>query len=349
MSSSPTVWCSLPWFSFEDLGSAGYRPCAYHQPISPGADQSLEGRWRSRESGDLRYAFLVGRTPAGCLPCKSSEEASGVSPRLREMKRLGLSQQINLQTIAGLKAPHSLSVRLEEGAEEKVIPDHWLHELTHLTFFGAEPFSHKLFTDTVYRMVETGDAAHVSLALTTELCADPGGILQTLAQFGNLTVQVNLLDLGPRLDFLLPGTSSEFYSRLQGLRDFTTPGSISLVIQVNILNVFYISELLDKFRSEFPEFLIHLDTDSAEPDFHIRNLPPKAKSDVGHSLKYIDAKNFNFSTDRGPRTLIESLSLSGDPASVPKAFQRILKDSGRKPEEFKETFSLLWPFIEVPA
>lgn len=336
MNQNIPVACSLPWYSFEDHGPRGYRQCAHFRDTFHSYDSDFNLRWRSRDLGEIRYAMLVGRTPAGCADCGEAT---------REMKRLGVPAHINPVTVPGLVSPRALSIRLGDGAPA-MIPEPWLPELTHLTFFGAEPFSQPDFISTISRFVDSGDAAHVSLSLTTELSADPGEILLALAQFGNLTVQANVIDLGNRLDFISAEPSANIRERLIRLRDYTTPGSVSIVLRVTALNVLSLPELLELIHRDHPLSPIHLDPDSAAPEFHISQLPPKAKSEAGHRLKFIDPDKFGLSASHGIRPVIAALGGGADPTLFRSSVDRLIKDSGKDIDTFRVMYPDLSRFLE---
>jgi hypothetical protein len=290
--------------------------------------------------------MLTDKKPQGCRPCADAEEAGKTSFRQRELQRLGIEGPQTIATLANVQAPHNLSIRLGPGSQFD-IPEKWFRELTHITYYGAEPFLDEYFATAINSVVSSQHASHISLALTSDLSGDPAPFLKQLDSFQHVSIQLDIFDIGERLNFLFPENWDQLHQRLFHLQNLSKKHRVTIMVRLNVLNILYLQDILSHFRNEFPDFIIGTDTESAEKDFHIRNLPSKAKSDVGHALKFISASDFNFSDPRGVRPVLDALTGGEIGNSFSTSIQRFISKYRKDDGHFLATFKRLSPYYEV--
>ncbi len=350
----PEAWCSLPWLSLEFSDAMGIRPCSHSRDFFPLSSTNLHDLWRSRDMGNARYEIVSGRRPKGCSSCTQLEDQGMKSPRQIENEKQPFKDHRALEKLALTSSPFEFSMRLEEGVtsilsfpENQTVIRNWAPTLQKISFQGDEPFRHSSFLSTLKTLRSSGEAGHVNLTFFSDLGNFENEVTELIPHFRKTEVFLNFLDFGSRQDFI---NSHKWETIEKNLRKYQALSgertSIVILCRVNIFNMFSLAEILEWLKANFPEFKISLDFQSATREFSIRNLPPKAKSELGHILKFITADSYNFIEGSGVRPVLEYLGLEGDIHLIRSGVTLFLQSHNRLEEDFKRQFPKLSGFIQ---
>ncbi len=307
----PDTVCPLPWMHLEITHGGAIRPCCVYQgTVGNIKDQSLRDTFNDNAMSLLRNKLLTGEKPSGCKICWANEQQGLTSNRTQHVKLLKKSlvteflsepKIVSLDLKPGntcnfkcrICGPESSSLHANEISQllkiNTVPPVDWINhdhcidqlinllpDLKNIDMYGGEPFLIKRFDSLLITAVKQGHAKNIRLHYNTNGSVYPQQLIPHWQHFQHVDIQVSIDNIGKRFELERGGTWSAVEQNIKKMLDLNLSNlTISIMPTINIMNVFYIGELVDWAKSlglnVNPLYVYH------PAEFSIKNLTKDAK------------------------------------------------------------------------
>jgi MoaA/NifB/PqqE/SkfB family radical SAM enzyme len=310
----PESVCPLPWMHLEVDNSGNIRPCCVFQGNFGNIDtQTLSDTFNSHDMIALRNEFLSGQKPRGCKICWNNEQQGLSSNRKYNvglLKKSLMTEFLSEPKIASLDLkpgnacnfkcricnPESSSLYADElsrvlkinppaikqwGNDDRCVEQliALLPTLRNVDMYGGEPFLIKKFNSFLNSAIEQGHAKHIRLHYNTNGSVYPEHLIEYWKYFQHIDLQVSIDNVGPRFELERGGSWSKVEQNIKQLLKLNLPNlSISVMPAINIMNIFYIGELVDWASSlglKVNPLYVHF-----PEEFSIKNLTRTAKNEL---------------------------------------------------------------------
>lgn len=311
----PTTLCPMPWSHMRIETSGDAKPCCvYRDTVGNVIETSIGQLFHNQDYKQLRQKLLAGEKVSGCDHCWNLENHGLTSNRTMHMsllkkdlltKYLDDSEIVSLDLVPGntcnfkcricnpvssslfaqelMSVTGSVPIKTINWAESnsKVMDEisGLLPSLTNIDLYGGEPFLIKPLQKLVAQAAEQGHAKHIRLHYNSNGSIYPDHLVELWKHFNHVDIHFSIDNVGTRFDLERGGSWEQVKSNICKLIDLSLPNlKISVMLTVNIMNIFYLDELLDWANglglTVSPNYL-----DSPEA-FSIRNLTPLAKKSI---------------------------------------------------------------------
>lgn len=307
--------CPMPWTHMMITQNGQAKPCCmYKDPVGNVADDSMHDIFQNQDYVQLRQQLLAGVQPDGCKTCWNLEKNGMPSHRTRHLSLLKtdlftrylddpniVSLDISPGNACNFKCricnPTASSLFAQETQSTTGIipvksvawPDSspqvfeeilsLLPSLINIDMYGGEPFLIKNLHRLVQQAVEQDQAKHIRLHYNSNGSVYPSHLLPYWKHFKHIDIHFSIDNIGERFELERGGQWAEVEANIRQLLDLDMPNlKISLMPTVNVMNVFYLDELLDWAHSlNLPVNLNYL---IGPAEFNIQNLTTAAKKIV---------------------------------------------------------------------
>lgn len=233
----------------------------------------------------LRNDNLAGRLDAGCEVCLHAERATGSSGRTRAIEQLAGRRDLDLTSHVDLNLgnlcnlacaicdPHSstswvpvyqkMTGKTWYGTRYKtndrpVIDDpEWFKNIKTLQLQGGEVFLQTAYTDFFRNLSRHRDLGEISVVIFTNATARPQPeLFELLGQCLAVDLYFSIDDIAERFEYQRHGASwSKVLDNIRWFQSRCGPNyTLGFHPTYSLLNIFYLAELHDFFRREFPAF-----------------------------------------------------------------------------------------------
>jgi radical SAM protein with 4Fe4S-binding SPASM domain len=307
----PDTMCPLPWMHLEINHSGSIRPCCVFQgTVGNVNDQDINDVFNNQDMQALRHSFLNGQKPQGCKVCWDNEQQGLSSNRTYHsvfFKKTLLTQFLSDPKITSVDlkpgntcnfkcricGPESSSLHADERNRFLKIDspktsiwidnEHCVEQLIELLpnlknidMYGGEPFLIKKFDLLLKSAVDQNHANHIRLHYNTNGSIYPHHLIKYWKHFQHIDIQVSIDNIGRRFELERGGSWSAVEHNIKKMLDLNLPNlSISIMPTINIMNVFYIGELVSWANSlglKLNPLYVHY-----PEEFSIKNLTRSAK------------------------------------------------------------------------
>ena len=277
----PDTVCPLPWMHLEITHKGSIRPCCVFQGnIGNINDQPLTQIFNNQIINNIREDFLKGKKPQGCQTCWDNESRGLTSNRKYHVGLLKKDLLVNFlsnSTITSLDlkpsntcnfkcricGPDSSSLHVAEQNRFLKIhsppADNWIDQNKHINqlmhllpnlknidMYGGEPFLIKKFDLLLKTAVDQGHASHIRLHYNTNGSIYPQNIIEHWKHFQHVDIQISIDNIGSRFDLERGGSWHLVEDNIKKMLALNLSNlEISVMPAINIMNIFYIDELLD--------------------------------------------------------------------------------------------------------
>jgi radical SAM protein with 4Fe4S-binding SPASM domain len=308
----PDTVCPLPWMHLEITHKGFIRPCCVFQGnIGNINDQLLTQIFDSHTINSLRDDFLKGKKPQGCQTCWDNESQGLTSNRKYHVSLLKKDLLVNFLSDPSITSldlkpgntcnfkcricgPDSSSLHVAEQNQflkiHSLPSDNWIDQSRHIDqlidllptlknidMYGGEPFLIKKFDLILKTAVEQGHANHIRLHYNTNGSIYPQNTIEHWKHFQHVDIQISIDNIGSRFEIERGGSWNLVEDNVKKLLALDLPNlQISVMPAINIMNIFYIGELLDWAKSlklTVNPLYVHDPT-----EFSIKNLTREAKN-----------------------------------------------------------------------
>ena len=312
--------CPMPWTHMMITQSGQARPCCmYQDSVGNVADDSMHNIFQNQHYVKLRQQLSAGEKVAGCKSCWNLEEHGLTSHRTRHLSLLKtdlFTRYLDDPTITSLDIapgntcnfkcricnPKASSLFAQETQSATGIipvksvtwPDSspevfeeilgLLPSLTNIDMYGGEPFLIKHLHRLVQQAVEQDQAKHIRLHYNSNGSVYPGHLLEYWKHFNHIDIHFSIDNVGERFELERGGQWYEVEANIRQLLDLKLPNlKISIMPTVNVMNIFYLDELLQWANDlGLPVNFNYLVTPE---ELSIKNLTGAAKKIVIEKLK----------------------------------------------------------------
>lgn len=276
----PDTLCPLPWQHLEVSAQGEIRPCCVSsQDIGNVNNISLNNAFYNDKMSTLRQNFLDGKRPSGCKHCWDTEDRELISNRKYHvglLKKQLLTVDLDLPTIKSLdikpgntcnfkcricgplasslfaeelKKFSSISIKTKNWAESesKTIDEiiELFPTLTNIDMYGGEPFLIKPLLRLAEQAVNQGYAKNMRLHYNSNGSVYPEKFVEYWKKFKHVDIHFSIDNIGTRFELERGGSWNQVDSNINQLIDLKLPNvKISIMPAINIMNIFYIDELL---------------------------------------------------------------------------------------------------------
>lgn len=162
----------------------------------------------------------------------------------------------------------------------------YITDVEYIDIFGAEPMLLARLFDILGYCADSGVSQHQSLHINTNGTIWNPRYIETLTKFKHVQLDLSIDGLGPQFDYIRYGeTWATVEANLQRYRDLAKDNrNINICVCVTIcsLNVYYLPEIFDYFKSQGVGVFINL---VHIPEYlNVRSLPDAVKSQVHEKL-----------------------------------------------------------------
>lgn len=275
---SPTL-CPEPWTHLEIDNQGQIKPCCVSEQILGDVNHDdLHKIFHNTVMQDLRRQLLSGYQPSGCSKCWKLESLGLTSNRLQHLavkkKRL-MTSYLSTPRICSLDLKPGItcnfkcricssdasSLHAQELANYKKIPvvshPDWIDNhadqildlvphLENLDLYGGEPFLMKKLTKLVQTIVQLDRASQVTLHYNSNGSVFPDFLLPYWKHFQHVDIHFSIDNLGNKFEIERGGMWKQTEKNIIDLLSLNLVNvKISIMPTVNIMNVYYLDELLD--------------------------------------------------------------------------------------------------------
>lgn len=318
------VICPMPWMHMMISTKGQAKPCCmYQKAVGDVAADSIHDIFHNQNYVELRQQLSAGIQADGCKTCWDLEKNQLPSHRTRHLSLLkselitryldhpnivsldispgntcNFKCRICSPTYSSLFAQETLSTTEVIPVKSVIWPDSspqvfeeilsLLPSLTNIDMYGGEPFLIKHLHNLVQQAVEQDQAKHIRLHYNSNGSVYPKNLLPYWKYFKHVDIHFSIDNVGERFELERGGQWAEVESNIRKLLDLKMPNlKISLMPTVNVMNVFYLDEVLRWADDlDLPVTLNYLIWPT---EFNIQNLTADAKKILVE--KYSDHPN----------------------------------------------------------
>lgn len=152
----------------------------------------------------------------------------------------------------------------------------------HLEIFGGEPMLGKENREIEKLLVESGRAHEITLLYNSNASIFLPEVIETWKKFKSVVVCLSIDDIGERFEYQrFPGKWDRVQKILGKYREVRSKGlNFSMFCTVSIFNVYYLTEWLEWYRENYPEFSFYFNILHTPEYFSIHSLSDEMKDKV---------------------------------------------------------------------
>lgn len=312
----PESLCPMPWMHLEVSTNGGIRPCCvYSRDVDNVNNSSLNNTFYGPELSALREEFLSGVKPSGCNHCWNLESKGLTSNRTYHINLLKaelLTSKLENPVISSLDlkpsntcnfkcricSPSSSSLFAQE-AGTSVKTFRWAEDnseimneiidlipnLTNIDLYGGEPFLIKPLQKLVSTAVKLGHSKNIRLHYNSNGSVYPTNLIEYWKQFKHIDIQFSIDNVGSRFELERGGNWQLIETNIRNLINLNLPNvKISVMPAINIMNVFYLDELMQFANNlNIPVNPLYV---TSPKGFDIKNLTVAAKQLITEKFKH---------------------------------------------------------------
>lgn len=216
----------------------------------------------------------------------------------------------------------------------------WIPGLQRILFFGGEPLLQKDVYKTLDLIVEMNHAKDIEIGINTNSSIFDKKFVGHWDKFKHIDLMHSIDDIGPRFEYQRNPIKWDKAQDVMHKYNEAKRDNVRIIfyLTVSIFNVYYLPEILEWYKENYPEHFIVVNMVHYPSHFSIINLPDKMKSDVAHRLKFINEEDYNFEYSGQVRAVIDFLAPNRDENEFQKALVEIKRADAFRKENFAATF-----------